>query len=84
MPNTGVMVQTGAAVLSAGTKANDQDIELVQSLFSAVGTCDQAPESMLDAVTALSGSGPAYVLTTFILTCTRVNWMIRMRIFRFI
>ncbi|XP_077289993.1 pyrroline-5-carboxylate reductase-like 2 [Arctopsyche grandis] len=60
MPNTGVMVRTGAAVLSPGTKANPQDLKLVQDLFSAVGTCDQAPESMLDAVTALSGSGPAY------------------------
>jgi len=61
MPNTPVLVREGAAVLVAGSAAGEADIKLTQQLFEAVGSCAVGYEGQLDAVTALSGSGPAYV-----------------------
>ncbi len=61
MPNTPALVQQGATVFSSGSSATDEDISLTKTLFQTVGTCDQAPEYLMDTVTALSGSGPAYV-----------------------
>ncbi|KAG6450577.1 pyrroline-5-carboxylate reductase isoform X1 [Manduca sexta] len=61
MPNTPALVKEGAAALSRGSKATAEDAKLTNQLFSAVGTCDEVPEYQMDAVTALSGSGPAYV-----------------------
>ncbi|KAK6629624.1 hypothetical protein RUM43_003441 [Polyplax serrata] len=61
MPNTPCMVQEGASVYVPGTKANKDDAEITKKLLQAVGTCEEAVESYLDPVTALSGSGPAYV-----------------------
>lgn len=61
MPNTPALVGASAAGFAAGTAATPQDIELVGKLFSAVGTAFPLPEKLLDAVTGLSGSGPAFV-----------------------
>ncbi|XP_075987247.1 pyrroline-5-carboxylate reductase-like 2 isoform X1 [Anticarsia gemmatalis] len=61
MPNTPALVQHGAAALSRGSRATAEDAKLTTQLFKAVGTCDEVPEYQMDAVTALSGSGPAYV-----------------------
>ncbi|KAI8425693.1 hypothetical protein MSG28_011497 [Choristoneura fumiferana] len=61
MPNTPALVQQGAAALSRGARATAADAELAAQLFRAVGSCDEVPEYQMDAVTALSGSGPAYV-----------------------
>lgn len=61
MPNTPALVQEGAAALSRGSKATADDAKLTTKLFQAVGTCDEVPEYQMDAITALSGSGPAYV-----------------------
>ncbi|GBP12165.1 Pyrroline-5-carboxylate reductase [Eumeta japonica] len=61
MPNTPALVRQGAAVLSRGSRATSEDAELTARLFRAVGSCDEVPEYQMDAVTALSGSGPAYV-----------------------
>lgn len=61
MPNTPALVQQGAAALSRGSRATSDDAKLTSQLFQAVGTCDEVPEYQMDAVTALSGSGPAYV-----------------------
>ncbi|XP_037966047.2 pyrroline-5-carboxylate reductase isoform X1 [Plutella xylostella] len=61
MPNTPALVQQGAAALSRGSRATAADAELTARLFRAVGTCDEVPEYQMDAVTALSGSGPAYI-----------------------
>lgn len=61
MPNTPIMVQAGCAVFSRSDNASDGDASLVQTLFSAIGTCEEVPETYFDAVTALSGSGPAYI-----------------------
>ncbi len=61
MPNTGALVGRGAAAISAGTLADDADLELAERVLGAVGIVVRVPEKQLDAVTGLSGSGPAYV-----------------------
>jgi pyrroline-5-carboxylate reductase len=61
MPNTPCLVGCGASAFSRGPLATDHDAQLVQRLLSNVGTAVEVPEKLLDAVTGLSGSGPAYV-----------------------
>lgn len=61
MPNTPALVGCGATAFSRGQYAGDKEAEIVEKLFSAVGICEEVPENMIDPVTALSGSGPAYV-----------------------
>ncbi len=63
MPNTPCLVLAGASALSGNSKTDADDIDKSLQLFSAVGTCVEVPETMLDAVTGLSGSGPGYVFT---------------------
>ena len=61
MPNTPALVGAGAAAFALGQSATPADGELTMKLLSAVGIAFQVKESLLDAVTGLSGSGPAYV-----------------------
>jgi pyrroline-5-carboxylate reductase len=61
MPNTPCLVGTGATALSAGEHATEADLALASALFQAVGITTVVDESLLDAVTGLSGSGPAYI-----------------------
>ena len=61
MPNTPALVRAGMAVLALGTPAGRRDEELVLRIFNAVGKAVTLPERALDAVTALSGSGPAFI-----------------------
>ncbi len=61
MPNTPCLVGCGASAFSRGTHVTDDDAALVQRLLSNVGIAVEVPEKLLDAVTGLSGSGPAYV-----------------------
>jgi len=61
MPNTGALVGRGAAAIAPGTLASDTDLEGCERILTAVGTVVRVPEAQLDAVTGLSGSGPAYV-----------------------
>lgn len=61
MPNTPAHVGEGAAAFALGTKATVADGELAKKLLSAVGVALLVKENLLDAVTGLSGSGPAYV-----------------------
>jgi pyrroline-5-carboxylate reductase len=61
MPNTPALVGEAAAAFALGKSATAADGELAKKLLSAVGIAFQVKESLLDAVTGLSGSGPAYV-----------------------
>lgn len=61
MPNTAALVGAGAAVFCRAAGAAEDDAALVRRLFEAVGRCWELPEPMMDAVTGLSGSGPAFV-----------------------
>lgn len=61
MPNTPALVGQGAAAVAAGAHAGPADLEWASEILSAVGTVVVVDEADLDAVTGLSGSGPAYV-----------------------
>jgi pyrroline-5-carboxylate reductase len=61
MPNTPCLVGASASAYSPGQLATTDDIDLVDRLFNTVGRAFRLPESLLDAVTGLSGSGPAFV-----------------------
>ncbi len=63
MPNTPALIGKGASGYSLGAKATGSDGEWVEKLLSSVGIAIPVKESQLDAVTGLSGSGPAYVFT---------------------
>ena len=63
MPNTPALVLAGASALSPNGQASSEDLALGLEIFSAIGTCVHLPETLLDAVTGLSGSGPGYVFT---------------------
>ncbi len=60
MPNTPALVGAGAAAFALGTRATLADADMARKILGAVGTVDQVSEKLLDAVTGLSGSGPAY------------------------
>lgn len=62
MPNTPATVQAGATAVSGGTHASADDVRVARELFEAVGRVVVLDESLLDAVTGLSGSGPAYIM----------------------
>lgn len=62
MPNLPALTGAGATALTAGSRATAQDIEQARSLFDAVGKTVVVAEGQMDAVTGLSGSGPAYTM----------------------
>ncbi len=62
MPNTPATVQAGATAIAGGTHAQHDDLRIARELFEAVGRVVVLDEALLDAVTGLSGSGPAYVM----------------------
>lgn len=63
MPNTPALVGQGAAAFSRGSRASEEDAALAGKILGSVGLAEEVPEKLLDAVTGLSGSGPAYVYT---------------------
>jgi pyrroline-5-carboxylate reductase len=63
MPNTPSIVGAGVCALSGGTWVSEEDLREATIIFEAVGSVVEVPESLLDVVTALSGSGPAYIFT---------------------
>jgi len=62
MPNTAATVLAGATAICRGAFADDKDIEIAERLFGSVGRTVVLDESLMDAVTGLSGSGPAYIM----------------------
>jgi pyrroline-5-carboxylate reductase len=63
MPNTPALILRGATGYARGSRATDGDAEVAAQIFGSVGVAVAVKESLLDAVTGLSGSGPAYVYT---------------------
>ena len=61
MPNTPALVGAGASAIAGGRAAGDDDLAWAEGVLAAVGTVVRVDEAALDAVTGLSGSGPAYV-----------------------
>jgi pyrroline-5-carboxylate reductase len=61
MPNTPALVGAGATALSGGEHATEDDLRQARALFDAIGKTVEVDEPLLDAVTGLSGSGPAYI-----------------------
>ena len=61
MPNTPATVGAGMTAIALGTKATDKHLEQARTIFQAVGDVVEVPESSIDAVTGLSGSGPAFI-----------------------
>lgn len=60
MPNTPALVGAGAAGIAPSPNCTAADVETAHAIFRSIGVSEQVPESLIDAVTALSGSGPAY------------------------
>ncbi|XP_026686724.1 pyrroline-5-carboxylate reductase 1, mitochondrial-like isoform X2 [Diaphorina citri] len=75
MPNTPALVRQGASVFVRGSSASDQDAQTVINLFKSVGTCEEVPEYLLDGITGLSGSGPAYIIRLKYLQNPHGMWM---------
>ena len=65
MPNTPATVLCGASAFARGSTTRPEDGILVSRLFSSIGFCTEVSEADLDAVTGISGSGPAYVSTYY-------------------
>lgn len=63
MPNLAVTVGMGATAISPGTHARPEHVALARAIFEAVGIVEEVHESLLDAATGLSGTGPMYVFT---------------------
>ncbi len=61
MPNTPALVDEGMAAISAGTHCDDEHLQIAEGLLAATGRVIRVPEKQQDAVTAISGSGPAYL-----------------------
>jgi pyrroline-5-carboxylate reductase len=61
MPNTPALVDEGMAAISPGSHCDDVHLQVAESLMASVGRVIRVPEKQQDAVTAISGSGPAYI-----------------------
>ena len=67
MPNTPALVQSACCVFARGHNVEDHDADRVTEMLNCVGLVEEMPEHLMDAVTGLSGNGPAYVSVDFYL-----------------
>lgn len=79
MTNTPVVVREGATVYATGTHAEVEDGKLLEQLMASVGYCTEVEEDLIDAVTGLSGSGPAYV--SVYIHCALEYCLVKMLVF---
>ncbi|MDD2542634.1 MAG: pyrroline-5-carboxylate reductase, partial [Desulfuromonadaceae bacterium] len=63
MPNTPALIGVGATAVCSGRKASADDLDLARQIFALTGIAVSVDEKLMDAVTGLSGSGPAYIFT---------------------
>jgi pyrroline-5-carboxylate reductase len=63
MPNTPALILEGASALCRNDKVSDRDLDFANKLFASIGTTTVVDEKLMDGVTGLSGSGPAYVFS---------------------
>ena len=63
MPNTASLIGAGATAVCSGRKATSDDLDFARQIFEMIGVAVSVDEKLMDAVTGLSGSGPAYVFT---------------------
>lgn len=63
MPNTSMQVGEGCTVYTPGSYVKQQDLEKVHLMLNSLGIAQQVPETMIDAVSGVSGCGPAYCYT---------------------
>jgi len=61
MPNTPALVEKGVSAIAAGSFVSNDKMEVAATIMGSVGTVDQVDEMLIDAVTGLTGSGPAYI-----------------------
>lgn len=61
MPNTPVLVKSGISAIAPGRNATEEDIKMVNRIFAGVGEVVEVEEDLMDAITGLSGSGPAFI-----------------------
>jgi len=64
MPNLPALIGQGMSIFCRGSYVNDIDVDRVITVLDAIGICSESPEELMDSVTALSGTGPAYVFHT--------------------
>jgi pyrroline-5-carboxylate reductase len=72
MPNTPALVGEGAAGICASSRCAAADVEWAREVLGAVGVVVEVPESLIDAVTAISGSGPAYLVRQLLVGSARL------------
>ena len=63
MPNTPCLIGHGASAIAPGEEADPTDVELIKSFLNSIGLVVEVGEDLIDSVTGISGSGPAYVYT---------------------
>lgn len=73
MPNTPILIGKGCTVYCPGTKTTDEDLKLVDSMLTVSGMCQVLPEHMINAVGAVTSSGPAFVSLPYDSCCLYIQ-----------
>lgn len=68
MPNTPMVVGEGCTVFCPGNNVTEEDLTLIKSILEVTGVCELIPEKLINAVSAISSSGPAFVRNFYFMT----------------